>query len=237
MSVGTDYATGFARGRYCARVPVTRAQMARMVAFLNEQNAPYRRGERDFRWSVFRDNCIHLAHNALAAAGLWQEWPINRFILFAALSFPVPKNEFVNLMRRTNDGPLLDLAEVYADQAARQSLLEFGRLPTGPGALAVAVPPQQPNAVYDTDVKLIFYDEPVFGSYAARFDRIFSQPRYFDAAANQAYFGGLYARILADRRPLAWWRTKTTAGRESGFPAFYERFYVYVGKQAALYPP
>ena len=234
MSVGTDYATGFARGRYCARLPVTRAQMARMVDFLNEQNAPYRRREKDFHWSVFRDNCIHLAHNALAAAGVWDESPINRFILFAVFSFPVPKNEFVNVMRRTNDGPLLDLAALYRDEAARRSLLEFGQLPTRPGALAEAVPPQRPNEVYDTDVKLIFYDEPLFGSYAGNFDRIFSEPRYFDLLANQAYFAGLYARIQADRRPLAWWRANTRVGQEPDFATFYAYFYAYVDKQAPL---
>ncbi len=103
MSVATDYALALGRGRDCARIPVTRAQMGRMVDFLNAENAPYREGRRTFRWSVFNDNCIHLAHNALAAAGLLDPWPTERFLPVAVFDFPVPKNEFVNLMRRTND--------------------------------------------------------------------------------------------------------------------------------------
>ena len=188
VSIGTDWAIGFARGRYCARVPVTQAQMGRMVAFLNAQNAPYRDGHRVFHWSVFNDNCIHLAHNALAAAGLWDEWPTGRILPIAIFDFPVPKNEFVNLMRRTNDAWLPDPGAVYADLPARGELLSDGRLPTFPGALAEAQGPLSPNAVYDLDLKLIFYDEPNLGHYQERFDTIYSEPRYLQAAANQAWF-------------------------------------------------
>ena len=62
---------------------------------------------------MLRNNCAHIAHNALAAVGLWDEWPTDRFILFAAFDFPVPKNEFVNLMRRTNDMPIDDPEALY----------------------------------------------------------------------------------------------------------------------------
>jgi len=156
VSVATDYAISLGRGRYCARVPASRAQVAAMVAFLNEQNAPYRSGAQVFEWSVFTDNCIHLAHNALAAAGLWAPWRINRPFLVSVFDFPVPRNEFVNLMRRTNDLGLVDLASAYRDPDARRSLMTYGRLPAQPGALAEAQGPQRPNEVYETELKLIF---------------------------------------------------------------------------------
>ncbi len=140
ISVGTDYAVGIARGRYCARVPVDRAAMRRMVDFLNAENAPYRAGA-VFHWNVFSDNCIHLAHNALAAAGLWAPWPTHRPFLISVLDFPVPRNEFVNLMRRTNDDLPADPGAAYEDEAARRSLLQYDALPTRPGALAESRPP------------------------------------------------------------------------------------------------
>jgi hypothetical protein len=195
VSVATDYAISLGRGRFCARVPVDRPAMGRMVEFLNAENAPYRSGAEVFRWSVFRDNCIHLAHNALAAAGLWDEWRTHRPLLLAMLDFPVPKNEFVNLMRRTNDA--LPLRPDGLDAAARRSLLRAGTLPTIPGALAEARPPQRPNAVYDTELKLIFYDEPNFGPYQGWFDAIWREPRYHDARANLEHFRALYGRIEA----------------------------------------
>ncbi len=232
VSVATDYAISLGRGRYCARVPVDRAGMGRMVAFLNGQNAPYRAGA-PFYWSVFRDNCIHLAHNALAAAGLWDELPINRFILFAVFDFPVPKNEFVNLMRRTNDALPADPGALYRDLAARRSLLEHGALPTRPGALAEARPPQQPNAVYETELKLIFYDEPLLGPYQGWFDQVFSQPRYTDATANQDDFAARARRIAAARKPLAWWLARAPyAGDPAGFARVYDRFYALMDRLA-----
>ena len=102
--------------------------------------------------------------------------------------FPTPKNEFVNLMRRANDMRLLDLAQAYRDPAARRSLTEYGRLPVGPGVLAEARGPQRPNEVYDTDLKLIFYDAPPFGPYQGWFDAIFSDPAALDMGQNAAAF-------------------------------------------------
>jgi hypothetical protein len=233
VSIATDYAISFGRGRFCARVPVTRAQTARMITFLNAQNAPYRNGKK-FEWSIFQNNCIHLAHNALAAAGVWGKWPIDMPLLFAIFDFPVPKNEFVNLMRRINDPPGPELLAIYHDETAAQSLARFGRLPWLPGAVAEARPPQKPNEVYDTDLALIFYDDPITGRYRARLHTIFSNPRYFDIEQNLLYFAGLYRQLSAKRKPLDAWLSRdefrSPAARRR-FTDFYDRFYAYVDKQ------
>jgi hypothetical protein len=228
VSVATDYAVGFGRDRYCARVPMEREQMARIAAFLNELNAPYRDGTKDFEWDVLRNNCSHVAHNALAAAGVWRAWKIDQPLLLAALSFPVPKNELVNLMRRTNDLPLDDPAALYRDEATRRALMEAHWLPTEPGALAEAEPVVQDNEVYDTDLKLIFYDEPIIGVYRRRFARIFSEPRYTDLRANLAYFAELYRKIGADAVPRG-----GVAARDKGddLAAFYAQFFDYIERE------
>lgn len=225
VSAGTDYAIGMARGRYCARVPVDRVAMARMIAFLNAENAPYRAGAA-FHWSLFSDNCIHLAHNALAAAGLWEPWPTHRFFIVSLLDFPVPKNEFVNLMRRTNDGLPADPGAAWSDEASRRALLQYEVLPSRPGALAESRPPLQPNEVYETQLKLIFYDDPLLGPYQGWFDRIFAEPRYTVPAANRTYFAALARRALAERRPLDSWLARPRyAADPAGFASTYQRYY------------
>ena len=103
ISVATDYAVSFGRARYCTRVPVRRAQMAQIVAYLNAQNAPYRDGDRRLDWKLFQDDCRHLARNALSAAGIWPVWRPDMPLLIAMFDFPVPKNEFVDLVQRSND--------------------------------------------------------------------------------------------------------------------------------------
>jgi hypothetical protein len=226
VSIGTDYAINFGRDRYCARVPVTAAQMARTVAYLNALNRPYQDGKAEYEWSVLTDNCIHVGHNALSASGFWPLWPTHRPVLIAAFDFPVPKNEFVNILRRSNDMPIDDLLAVWNDPAARSALLAGDGLPTRDGALASFEPVVHDNALYETDLKLIFYDEPLFGHYESRYRRIARQPRYFDLRQNQAYFAGLYARIEAERKPLAWWIAQHPAlAAEPDFAAFLARYY------------
>ncbi|MBV1795614.1 hypothetical protein [Siccirubricoccus sp. G192] len=234
VSVATDYAISLGRGRFCARVPVNRAQLAVMVGFLNEQNAPYREGREEFRWSLFQDNCIHLAHNALAAAGVWAEWPTGRPFLLAMFDFPVPRNEFVNLMRRTGDASLLDPAALHADPAARRALLQFGQLPLRPGALMESRPPQRPNEVYDTELKLIFYDDPTFGPYQGWFDEIQDDPRRHDLRGNLAWVAGRYREALVERRPLAWWLARRPARDDpAGFGETYRHLYALLEQGAA----
>jgi hypothetical protein len=228
VSVATDYAIEMARHRYCARVPLRRDQMARAVDYLNGLNALYRDGRRAFEWNVFQDNCIHGLHNALAAAGVWEVWPTNRFVLVAALDFPTPKNEFVNLANRTNDLPLDRPELLYRDEAARRAVVEDGSLPAGAGSLALAVPAMTDNEVYDPDVRLIFYDEPLLGSYEGRFRRIFSERRYTDLRANLEHFQALYVKTRSLRSSaLEVAQGEMSLSREGEFAAFqrhYDRF-------------
>jgi hypothetical protein len=233
VSIGTDYAIGYARDRYCARVPVSTAQMARIVAYLNALNRPYRDGNTDYEWSVLNDNCIHVAHNALSAIGFWPPWPTHRFILLAAFDFPVPKNEFVNIMRRANDMPVENLLAVWDDKPARRTLLAGDELPTRAGAIATFEPVTQDNAVYNTDLQLIFYDDPVLGPYEGWYRRIARDPRYTDLEADLQHFKVMYTQIEEARRPLGWWLTAHRSLRsEPDFPTFYARFYDQVERSA-----
>jgi hypothetical protein len=226
VSIATDYAIGYGRDRSCARVPVSRQQMSKIAEYLNGLNRPYREGKAEYEWSVLNDNCIHVAHNALSVIGFWPLWPTHRFFLIAAFDFPVPKNEFVNIMRRANDMPVEDLLAVWNDKPARRAVLAGEGIPTRSGALATFDRVTQDNAVYDTDLQLIFYDDPVFGHYEAWYRRIMAEPRYSDLGADLHYYGALYARIEANRRPLAWWLTAHPRLRsEPDFPLFYARFH------------
>jgi len=233
VSIATDYAIAFGRDRYCARVPMSREQMGKVVDYLNGVNAIYKDGKKDFEWNVLENNCTHLVHNALAAAGLWQEWETERFFLISAFDFPVPKNEFVNTMWRMNDMDMTDLDALYHDALTRRALMEDRNLPEEPGGLAVAARVIQDNDIYGTDLRLIFYDDPIFGSYQRRFDAIFSQPRYTDIEANLRYFADLYRRIKTERRPLAEDLRREYASDRAGFTAFYERFYAYIDRESA----
>jgi hypothetical protein len=246
ISVGTDYAINFARDRYCARIPLDRDKMTAIIDYLNGRNDIYKSGQTEFVWNVVKDNCSYLTHNALAAAGVWDSYTPNRFIVFAAFDFPVPKNEFVDQLVRTNDMPMTDPLALYADPMARESLMREDWLPTEPGALGSIVRVKKNNDLYDTDLKLIFYDWPITEPYHRRMDAMMADPRYLDLRANLAYFSGLYRTILADQKPVAWYlkqdgerhlgKTPSLLATESArrnFAAFYDQYYRYVARQSA----
>jgi hypothetical protein len=224
ISVATDYAACFGRDVFHARLPLDHARMARIVAYLNALNAPYRAGERVYDWKILNNNCSHVAHNALAEAGFWAPWPTGQFFMLAAFHFPVPKNEFVDAMLRANDLPLENPAALYRDATARAALMDWGTLPVGPGALAVTSPAVAANEVYDVEkLRLIFYDDPFFGPYRFRFRRIFAEARYGDLRANLRHFAARYAAAQA-RLPQGW---RGERGR------FLERYAQHIGEAAA----
>lgn len=222
ISVATDYAARFGRDVYRVRVPLDRTRMAAIVTFLNDINAPYREGRKMFRWRVLNNNCSHLVHNALASAGVWPPWPTGQFFATAAFRFPVPKNEFVDLVLRTNDLPVQDPLRLHEDAAARRALLETGSLPTAPGALVTAERAIQGDEIFDTQhLRLIFYDNPFWGPYRGRFARILSEPRYSSLRANLCHFDAVYAaalECLRSARGLA-----VGFNMEAGFQMCYDR--------------
>jgi hypothetical protein len=201
--------------------------MSVIVDFLNKANAPYRAGTKEFRWQIFNDNCSHLAHNALAAAGVWKPWPTGQLSVLAAFNFPVPKNEFVDLVLRTNDMPIDDPAALYGDDAARRALLDSDILPTAPGALVSARAALRDNDIYETDgLRLIFYDNPFWGPYRFHFMRIFSEPRYLDIEANLRHFQSLYETAYQNRRAAGGQSVERTGRgtRDEAFAHFRARY-------------
>lgn len=225
ISVATDYAACFGRDVYRARLPLSETQMRSAADYLNSLNEPYRAGRRIYRWRLLNDNCAHVAHNALAAAGIWAPWPTGQFFLRAAFRFPVPKNEMVDLALRANDLPLEDPEALFKDSTARNTLLTHGALPTGPGALTSTAPAIAANEVYDTQkLRLIFYDNPFWGPYRFRLRRLLSEPRYTDLGANLRHFARRYHVAATARR--------APGGRASA--AFLEHYERHIAAQSAF---
>ena len=68
-SIGTDFALNFARTAYSARLPTTQEAMDKVIAYLNGVNESAQKS--GYIWNMYTNNCSHVAHNALAAAGVW----------------------------------------------------------------------------------------------------------------------------------------------------------------------
>ncbi len=219
ISVATDYAVCFGRDTYRARVPLDAKRMGAIVDYLNALNMPYREG-RPYVWRLFNDNCVHVARNALAAAGILAPCPTGRFVPFTLWNFPVPKNAVVDLMLRTNDLPLADPAALFRDRGLRRVFMETGKLPAAPGGLLITEKAIADNAVYDTEkLRLIFFDNPMWGSYRFEWARLFSEARYFDIDSNLRYF-----EDMAEKAARACLAAVKCGAEQARFNAQYARY-------------
>ena len=198
-SAGTDFALRYARNVFCARVPVDQPVLDEIVAFLNEKNLEYATGEADYNWNLFNNNCVHTVRNALAAANVWTPIGVREVKLRALMNLAVPANEFVNLALLGASGPLDDFRDVQDHGPARDSLHEFGWLPTAPGALVKTLPTIAENDLFDPGFRLFAVQSLFSMGKAADAVELLSDPAHVDLEANLRAFEARYARIEAER--------------------------------------
>lgn len=216
--LGTDVAIRFARSAWCASVPLERAQMERVVAYLNELNQ-----SRSFSYSLFFDNCVDTLHNSLAAAGVWEHKEPPGGLLRGMASMGIPANEVIKLARRTNLFPLEDFGAVRGDAAMVESLATYTWLPTRPGALLKSVPVHRPNQIYDTNLQMFVVEGP--GHAATRVgNEMLADGRYTDLSSNLVYYEERYQRILDQLGP-GWWP------RSASYLEELERYRAYVADE------
>ena len=238
-SIGTDFALNFARTAYCARLPMSHAAMSRVIGFLNVVNANAQ--AHGYTWNAYTNNCSHVTHNALAAAGIWDPkeargpgWiNVLQDVLSVAksvtarrmsdLSFPA--NSFVRAFEAGNERPIDDPNVAATDHDLVRTVAE-GWTSTGPGALIVTYPMQDAarNEIFAAGRDPFLFSLPVFWDKDETFRRLTRQPsaHLTDLKANLVAFRERYERILAgepsdDLAPAV--------GKAPGVGEFRERLY------------
>jgi hypothetical protein len=195
--LATDFALSFGRSAYCVRFPVPEAALARTVAYLDELNDAYAGGRREYRWSGVFDNCAHVLHNGLAAAGLWRAQSVNAFILMQAFNLSIPVDQFSQAALIT-DSWLENPKAIYDNADFRRLLLAEGWLPFGHGVLFRVVAVHQRNVMYDT--RLTFFSlTDLLGLYSRRVSGLIADARFTDVEINLLSFQKRYETLLANR--------------------------------------
>jgi hypothetical protein len=194
--IGTDLALQFARSVFCARLPITEPMLNEVIAFLNDKNKEYFKGEADYNWSVWADNCAHTLRNALAAANIWSPLSVRAVKFRQIFNLAVPANEFVNLAELSIKGNIEDYREIQRDGPERDAFHEFHWLPTRQGALLKTLPVHEPNDLYDTTFRLFTLQSPFRMSKTQRAIDLLSDKRFVNLDANLRYFHQKYDSIL-----------------------------------------
>jgi hypothetical protein len=196
--IGTDLALQFARSVFCARVPITETMLREIIAFLNDKNQEYFKGEADYNWNVWADNCAHTLRNALAAANIWSPLSVQVVKLRQIFNLAIPANEFVNLAEIATKGNIEDYREVQRDGPQRDAFHEFHWLPTRHGALLKTLPVHEPNELYDMTFRLFTLQSPFRMGKTQRAIDLLSDERFVNLDSNLRYFHEKYDTILAN---------------------------------------
>jgi hypothetical protein len=138
-SIATDFALQYARNLFCARLPVTAPQLDEIIAFLNDKNHEYATGAYDYHWNLLANNCVHTLRNAFASAHILPAMSVLQIKLRHVLDPATPANEFVNLARLAAEAPIFDARAVAREAPLDLALLDFGWLPSRPGAVVKAL--------------------------------------------------------------------------------------------------
>jgi len=226
--IGTDLALQFARSVFCARVPITEPMLDEIIAFLNDKNQEYFKGEADYNWSVWADNCAHTLRNALAAANMWSPLSVRAVKFRQIFNLAVPANEFVNLAELGTSGNIGDYREIQRDRPERDALYEFHWLPTRQGALLKTLPVHEPNDLYDTTFRLFTLQSPFRMGRTQRAIDLLSDERFVNLNANLRYFRDKYDTILASHNQR---RDMLTSVRGSPYRRIERIYYEYIEAQ------
>jgi hypothetical protein len=248
-SIGTDFALSFARTAYCARLPMHRDAIGRVIAYLNSANESAQKN--GYVWNMYTNNCSHVAHNALAAADVCDPkvargpGAINlaRDVLSVAKAlvlnqmsdFSFPANNFVRLYEAGNDRPIDDVLAAFRNHDVRRTM-DDGWLTTGPGALIATYPihDARRNQMFAPGRDPFLFSVPMLWDKANTFKMLTRDAPSIvtDLAANLAHYRESYTTTLADRRSVdAKVDLLGGTGDEEEFRIFYGRFYDHIAEE------
>ncbi len=248
-SVGTDFALNFARTAYSARLPMSRDAIGKVIGYLNSANESAQ--ESGYIWNMYTNNCSHVAHNALAAAGVWDPkvargpgainvardvLSVARALALSQMSdFSFPANSFVRLYEAGNERPIDDALAAFRNHDVRRTM-DDGWISTGPGALIASYPIHDPrqNELFAPGRDPFLFSVPMLWDKAATFERLTRHAPSIvtNLAANLAHFRERYAATLARRRSFDEDVGMLSAiESEQEFRIFYQRFYEYIADE------
>ena len=216
-SIGTDFALTFGRTVYAARLPMPRPALSKVIDYLNDLND--RAAWRGYQWNALTNNCSHVIHNALAAAGVWDPKTVRAGttvdtildLLSVATAvvrrrmsdFSFPANSFVRVFEAANERPIDDAAHAWRDHDIRRSI-DAGWLVTGPGGLVRRYPMHDPsrNDLFAPGRDPVLASVPLLWDKRRTFvDLTRATPAHLsDLAANLTHFRERFARALARER-------------------------------------
>jgi hypothetical protein len=217
--------------------------------YLNSANETAQKS--GYVWNMYTNNCSHIAHNALAAAGVWDSKvargpgamnvardvvSVARALALSQMSdFSFPANNFVRLYEAGNERPIHDALAAFRNRDVRRTMGD-GWISTGPGALIATYPIHdvKRNQMFAPGRDPFLFSVPMLWDKAETYQRLTRHaPRFVtDLGANLAHYRERYTKTLADQRSLddELGLLRPNEDKEE-FRVFYGRFYGHIAEE------
>lgn len=236
-SLGTSFALTFHRHLLCARIPLKQEQLTQIKTYLNGENERYYLHKEIHQWTVLSDNCAHLVHNALAAAGLWQPLQVKAPFPLNLFNMGVPPTEWVRSVYTMNDS-WDNLLNLYKQGFYRNEILKGNFHFLFGGTIEMIPVHQFENSVADIDSNFHVFGPPVtgFGNGGPK-KRYLTEPQYADLKTNFLRTNAKLQSMLKNPTSLEdyedlyrrWGRVVPY-----DFPLFYKAYYQMLKTQSEL---
>ena len=188
--------------------------LGRAIAYLNAVNESAR--ARGYIWDAYTNNCSHVVHNAVAAAGVWDPketrspgptsvvrdvMSVAKAIALGRMSdFSFPANTFVRLYEAGNERPIEDAVAASRNHDVARTMSD-GWLSTGPGALIATYPMHDGdrNRLFAAGRDPFLFSIPMLWDKEEKFRRLTRTPpsAVTDLYANLTHFRDRYLKALA----------------------------------------
>jgi hypothetical protein len=236
-SLGTSYALNFYRHLLCARVPLVSSQLEKMKSYLNALNEKYFVGGEVYNWSVLKNNCSHVAHNALAAAGVWGTLRVDAPMPLALLNMAAPPNEWALTAHHASHFAD-NVWTAYNKPYLRKNLLENGVLPSAAGGLLEIIPIHRTqNGIANTHTQFHMLSLPEVGVFNMMMKSLLKNPANKDLKTNLLQARQqLDAQLRAKQSLTEIENIFSQSGREmpKDFPLFYEKYFSALQAQSTV---
>jgi hypothetical protein len=200
---------------------------------------------------MYTNNCSHVVHNALAAAGIWDPKvargpgaidvardvvSVAKALALSQMSdFSFPANNFVRLYEAGNERPIDDAVAAFRNHDVRRTMQDRW-ITTAPGALVATYPIHDAsrNRLFAPGRDPFLFSVPLVWDKAGTYKMLTrSAPSIAtDLTANLRQYRTRYAKTLAGRRSLDDELALLGAGEdETLFRTFYGQFYAYIADQ------
>jgi hypothetical protein len=212
--VSSSFALRFGRSLDCLVRPITEKGLENGARWVNEQNEPFVSGKKVYHWNGISDNCVHFAHNVLAALGIGSSVGVGGSLIRQAIDFTslawrfwkpllaIPENDV--LSRAKIGQKKLPVAEdVFFSDSQRNAFERFGALPSSEGVLLFSVAAfSDNNTVFNTGATRKFLEAPFLANRSKQFVKLLEAPAYTDLRANLEDAQKQLEDVLKRQRPL-----------------------------------